>query len=190
MPLQFLNWKPWQSLTVCWTNDGTLVYADLPGGVAVNARTLVWVDRIGKEEAIVAPPRAYNQPRLSPDGTRVAVWSNDQTSDIWIWDLERKTLTPFTLDPGEDQHPLWTRDGQRIIFSSNRGGAFNLWWQAADGSGEAEQLTKSNEGRFPSGITPDGTAVVFSRSSPSLGMAHSGARSRWLFPCVVSENDR
>jgi eukaryotic-like serine/threonine-protein kinase len=152
-------------------NDGTLVYVDLPGGVAVNARTLVWVDRMGKEESIAAPPRAYNQPRLSPDGTRVAVWSNDQTNDIWIWDLERKTLNPLTLDPGEDQHPLWTPDGQRIIFSSNRGGVFNLWWQAADGAGEAEQLTKdpTTGGEFPSGITQDGTAVVLFKNMGTTG---------------------
>ena len=147
-------------------NDGTLVYVDQPGGVAVNARTLVWVDRVGKEEAIAAPPRAYNQPRLSPDGTRVAVWSNDQTSDIWIWDLKRKTLNPLTLDPAEDQHPLWTPDGQRIIFSSNRGGVFNLWWQAADGTGEAEQLTKNSDGgEFASGVTPDGTTAVFFKNT-------------------------
>ena len=81
-----------------------------------NARTLVWVDRTGKEEAIAAAPRAYLQPRLSPDGRRIAVWSNDQANDIWIWDLEKKTLTPLTLDPGEDQHPLSTHDGKRDHF--------------------------------------------------------------------------
>jgi Tol biopolymer transport system component len=149
-------------------NDGTLVYVDLPGGVAANARTLVWVDRTGKEEAIDAPPRAYLQPRLSPDGKRIAVWTNDQTNDISIWDLERKMLTPLTRDPGEDQHPLWTRDGKGIIFSSNRSGVFNLWRQAADGTGEPEQLTKSSGPQFATGITPDGTAVVFfeTKSAP------------------------
>jgi len=146
-------------------NDGTLVYVDLPGGVTTNARTLVWVDRAGKEEAIDAPPRAYLQPRLSPDGKRVAVWSNDQTNDIWIWDLARKMLTPLTRDPGEDQHPLWTRDGKGIIFSSNRSGVFNLWRQAADGTGEPEQLTKNSEPEFATGITPDGTAIVFFRNN-------------------------
>ena len=150
-------------------NDGTLVYVDLPGGVTTNARTLVWVDRTGKEEAIDAPPRAYLQPRLSPDGKRVAVWSSDQTNDIWIWDLERKILTPLTRDPGEDQHPLWTRDGKRIIFSSNRSGVFNLWRQAADGTGEPEQLTKSSEPGFATGITPDGTAVVFFENKSATG---------------------
>jgi len=150
-------------------NDGTLVYVDLPGGVATNARTLVWVDRTGKEEAIDAPPRAYLQPRLSSDGKRVAVWCNDQTNDIWIWDFERKMLTPLTRDPGEDQHPLWTRDGKRIIFSSNRSGVFNLWWQAADGTGEPEQLTKSSEPEFATGITPDGTGVVFFENKSATG---------------------
>ena len=150
-------------------NDGTLVYVDLPGGVATNARTLVWVDRTGKEEAIDAPPRAYLQPRLSPDGKRVAVWSNDQTNDIWIWDLERKMLTPLTRDPGEDQHPLWTLDGKGIIFSSNRSGVFNLWRQAADGTGEPEQLTKSSEPEFATGISPDGTGVVFFKNKGATG---------------------
>ena len=144
--------------------DGTLVYVDVPGSLAVNARTLVWVDRTGKEEPIAAPPRAYSHPRLSPDGTRVALSSSDQENDLWIWDLRRATLTRLTLDPGMDWFPVWTPDGRRIIFSSNRSGAFsefNLWWQAADGTGAAERLTTSSHAQFPTGITPDGTAVVF-----------------------------
>ena len=79
--------------------DGTLVYVDASAGLLVNARTLVWVTRAGKEEPVAAPPRAYEHPRLSPDGTRLAVWSNDQASDIWIWDLGRATLTPSDARP-------------------------------------------------------------------------------------------
>ena len=63
------------------------------------ARTLVWVDRQGREEPLKAPPRAYLYPRLSPDGTRVALDVRDQEQDIWIWDLARETLTRFTFDP-------------------------------------------------------------------------------------------
>ena len=126
--------------------DGTLVYVDAPSGLAANARTLVWVDRSGKEEPIAAPPRAYMQPRVSPDGTRVAVSSLDQEEDLWIWDLGRAQLTRLTLDPGQDWHPVWTPDSRRIVFSSNRGGGqFNLWWQAADGTGDAERLTTSQQ---------------------------------------------
>ena len=70
--------------------NGTLVY--LAGGSQATARTLVWLDRQGREEAIKAPPRAYALPRLAPDGTRIALDIRDQESDIWIWDLARETL--------------------------------------------------------------------------------------------------
>jgi len=149
--------------------DGTLVYLDAPGGVAAaNARTLVWVDRSGKEEPVAAPPRAYQHPRLSPDGTRVALSSLDEENDLWIWDLRRATLTRLTLDPGQDWFPAWTPDGRRIVFSSNRGGSFSLWSQAADGTGAAERMTTSSHVQFVTGITPDGTAVVFSEASPTM----------------------
>jgi serine/threonine-protein kinase len=149
--------------------DGTLVYVDAPGSLAVNARTLVWVDRTGKEAPIAAPPRTYAQPRLSPDGTRVALYSIDQEYDLWIWDLRRAALTRLTLDPGPDWFHVWTPDGRRIVFSSNRGGQLNLWWQVADGTGAAERLTTSSNNQFATGITPDGTAVVFDEQTPTMG---------------------
>ena len=63
--------------------DGTLAYV-AGGAVAQPTRTLVWVDRQGSETPIPAPPRAYVHPRLSPDGTRVAVFAADQELDLWI----------------------------------------------------------------------------------------------------------
>src|SRR5258705_13312253 len=84
--------------------------------------------------------------------------------------MVRATLTRLTLDPGQDQYPLWTPDGRRIIFSSNRGGGTpNLWWQAADGTGAVERLTTSSNGQFLNGITPDGTAAVYNETSPTMG---------------------
>ena len=83
--------------------DGTLVYVDAPGTArAVGAdRTLVWVDRAAREEPLAVPPRAYTQPRLSPDGTRIAVYIQDQEQDTWMWDLRRATLTRLTFAPGD-----------------------------------------------------------------------------------------
>jgi serine/threonine-protein kinase len=143
--------------------DGTLVYLDAPASFTANARTLVWVDRSGKEEPIAAPPRTYVTPRTSPDGTRIALASLDEEHDLWIWDLRRAMLTRQTVDPGQDWFPVWTPDGRRIVFSSNRGGQqFNIWWQAADGTGAAERLTTNDHvQQFVNGITPDGKAVVF-----------------------------
>jgi len=69
-----------------------------------------------------------------------------------------------------DRFPVWTRDGQRIVFTSNRGGsALNLWWQAADGSGEAERLTTNSNSQFPTGTTPDGH-IVFFEGTPTTGL--------------------
>jgi serine/threonine-protein kinase len=148
--------------------DGTLIYVNAPGSFEANKRTLVWVDRTGKEEPVGTPPRAYEHPRLSPEGTRVAIYSADQERDIWIWDLGRATLTRLTLDPGSDQFPLWTPDGRRIIFSSQRGiGQPNLWSQTADGTGVAERLTTNSHAQFLNGITPDGTAVLYNETTPT-----------------------
>ena len=124
---------------------------------------------MGKEEPIAAPPRAYLHPRLSPDGTRVVVSAADQEADLWLWDLQRATLTRLTFEAGADVFPVWTPDGRRIIFTSDRaGGVLNVWWQAGDGAGAAERLTTSSNIQIPTGITPDGTAVVFFELTPTM----------------------
>ena len=149
-------------------NNGTLVYVDVPDGLAANGRTLVWVDRTGKEDPVGAPPGAYLHPRLSLDGTRIAIARSEQQDDLWIWDLRRPLLTRLTLDPAQDWYPVWTPDSRRIVFASSSGGQLNLWWQLADGTGAAERLTASNNVQFPTGVTPDGSAVVFTEATVGM----------------------
>ena len=123
-------------------------------------RTLVWVDRAGRETPIPAPPRAYQDVRLSPDGTRVAVSIAADDRDVWIWDFSRDSLTRVTSDPTPDRSPVWTRDGRRLVFASVRFGANNLFRQAADGSGTAERLTESRANQVPVSITGDGRYLL------------------------------
>jgi serine/threonine protein kinase len=141
---------------------GDLIY--VPGaGVSTPTvpRTLTWVNRQGQETAIAAPTRTYAVARLSPDGTRVALDVRDQTMDISIWDLGRQTLTPLSRHPAQDLSPIWTLDGKRVIWTSTRGGGNpNLYWQAADGTGDAERLTVSAVNQFPTSTTPDGDLVL------------------------------
>jgi Tol biopolymer transport system component len=145
--------------------DSTLVYAS--GGVAAFGapRTLVWVDRQGHETPIPAPPRPYVFPRLSPDGTRIAVYVQDQMN-ILLWDLRRTTLTPAVFDPSVAIFPVWTPDGRRLIFSSDRAGARNVFWQAADGTGAVERLSESPNQQVPVSVSSDGRRLILTDVGP------------------------
>jgi eukaryotic-like serine/threonine-protein kinase len=157
------------------SQTGTLVY--VPGSAADQtfpARTLVWVDRQGKEEPLNAPPQSYAVARLSPDGTRVALDVRDKSHDIWIWNIGGHQLTPLNVTPGQDLSPVWTPDGHRVIWTSTRdGGNPNLYWQSADGTGAPERLTTNYQTQFPTSISPDGTRVaLFGTNYEGTGAAN------------------
>ncbi len=78
-----------------FSDTGSLVY--VLGDRSIDHRKLVWVNRNGKEQPLAAPAHAYRQPRISPDGRRVAVGIAEQESQIWLYDLSRDTLTRFTF---------------------------------------------------------------------------------------------
>jgi serine/threonine-protein kinase len=137
------------------------LFAYVPQDTAASvARTLVWVDRHGRETALPVPDRAYVYPRISPDGTRIALDIRDQQQDIWTWDLSREILNRVTFDPAVDNNPLWTPDGRRIVFSRQGQGIFA---RAADGTGAEERLTESGSNpHWPNAFSRDGTRLVFS----------------------------
>ncbi|MCZ6879124.1 MAG: protein kinase, partial [Acidobacteria bacterium] len=102
------------------SDNGTLVYVPSTSSGNLN-RTLVWVDRKGQEEPLAAEPQSYQSPRISPDGSRLAITIDESGgSDVWIYDLEREILTRLTFDPAADHFPVWAPDGQRIVFDSGR----------------------------------------------------------------------
>jgi serine/threonine-protein kinase len=148
-------------------SDGTLVYVS--GELSENGRSLVWVDRRGQETPIPAPPRNYAYPRLSPDGTRIALYIPDQEIDVWLWDLARATLRRATFDRGVDVYPVWPPDGRQLLFSSARAGTVNLFAQAADGSGEITRVTTSPNVQHATSVTADGTRLVFTETAPTTG---------------------
>ena len=146
--------------------EGSLAY------VAADAeqdlqRTLVWVDRQGHEESLDAPPRPYVSARAAPGGDRIALELADEGRDVWIWDLVRESLTRFTFDAnGDDERPLWTPDGERVVFQSTRDGFFKIYWKAADGSGTVERLGVDDpaSAQLPMAISSDGTRLVFAQA--------------------------
>ena len=149
-----------------FASDGTLVYISGVAGDSSSRTTLVWVDRNGTEEPLVAEPRGYQYLSISPDGTQVALDIRDEESDIWIWDLARETLTRLTFASEVESYPVWTPDGQRVAFGSTRDGPTDIFWKAADGTGTVERLTESDTVQSPNAFTPDGNHLVFRQTSP------------------------
>ena len=142
---------------------GSLVYV----GEGVGLGSLVWVDRAGKVDSVTDTPRLFDGPRISPDDHRVAVVVNNEgTPNIWLYDLERDALSPFSLQE-QNSWPLWTPDGKRLTFASNRGGHQNLFWQEVDGSSTAMQLTTGEYEHIPDSWSPDGQILVFTETHPS-----------------------
>lgn len=155
------------------SETGTVVY--LPVGAATFAvsrpRSVVWVERNGKEHPTSWPFRAYTYPRISPDGSRIAFDIRDQDSDILIGDVRRETLTRLTFDPSSDFYPVWTPDSRSILFESSRTSSGNIYRQAADGTGSVEQLTTRLAGSpYTYSISPDGNNLVFQQNAQETGV--------------------
>jgi Tol biopolymer transport system component len=147
---------------------GSLVY--VPGTIQSAQRTLVWVSRNGTEQLLSAPAHSYVQPRVSPDGKRIAVNITEQQVQVWLYDLTRDTLTRFTFEGSTNSAQAWTPDGKRIAFQSTKEGPQpNLFWQMADGSGGLERLTTSQSRHAPSSWSPDGELLAYVDSTPTTG---------------------
>jgi serine/threonine protein kinase len=144
------------------SNSGTLIYVPGITASAAPVRTLMWVNRDGREEPLAAPPNSYSFPRISPDGTRAALTvGTGGKRDVWIWDLVHKTLTRLTFDDAYDASPLWTPDGKRIAYESNRGADYKIYWKAADGTGKVEPLgSMPNGALMPASWSSDGKTLV------------------------------
>jgi Tol biopolymer transport system component len=148
------------------SESGTLAYVQAQSGVF--ERRLAWVGRDGTVGQIPAPPDAYTDPTISPDGRSVALSVQGTTQKLWIYDVARSTLTPLTA-PGSVQSPIWTPDGRRVVYRATRAGYRNLFSRFADGSGEEERLTTSDRMQTPSSISSDGKLLLFIEIAPDSG---------------------
>jgi len=130
---------------------------------------MVWVNRNGAAQPLPAPAHVYIQPRISPDGRKIAVGISEKDSQIWIYDLAQGTLNRLTFQGTNNLVPLWTPDGKRIAFTSNQAGQRNIFWQFADGTGGLERLTTSPSLDIPNSFSPDGKLLGFSETNSSTG---------------------
>ena len=146
------------------SSDGSLAY--VPAGETLREIVLVWVDREGREELLPIEPMPYRDLVLAPLGGQVAFWVDDLVNrDVLIYDLQRE-VTRLTFDPALDRYPIWTPDGQEVVFASARGGTGvdNLFRKHL-GTGQVQRLTEAPNSQRPLAFSPDGKLLVFQQSS-------------------------
>ena len=158
----------------------------------ITGRTLAWIDENGRPVPVSAPPRAYRNVRVSPDGGRV-VTNFESTepgslgSDLWIYDFSRRTFSRLpTQGPAWDH--IWTKDGQRIVHNLVAEDAMCILERPADGSGEPEKLFAVPRGTWliPMEWSPDGKTLAFYRrdlSSPNgdvLMLEKDATSGKWI----------
>jgi Tol biopolymer transport system component len=149
-----------------------------PNGVLVWRRSLQssqsqlqWYDRQGKKLSTVGEAADYSNPSLSPDNSKLAVCIRDpqtRTRDIWIFDLKRGSRTRLTFDPADDLDPVWSPDGSRVAFTSDRAGQRDIYVKPADGSGE-EQLLVGEKGtdKNVEDWSRDGKFLIYNYGTPN-----------------------
>src|SRR5262249_50094637 len=122
------------------SDNGTLIY--VPGS-ATSQNDLALIDQTGHVEPFGLPRDVYEYPRVSPDGTRLAFFTSSddsRSSTIWVDEVSRaRAPRQLTLD-ARSRYPVWSPDSTKIVFSSDREGAFGLYVQRVDGTGETERL--------------------------------------------------
>jgi len=148
-----------------FSQSGNLIY--LPKRRAIES-TAIRIDRAGKRDALIADPALLATPQLSPDGRQLAV---SLDSGIRVYDIERGVSTRLAL-AAESASPLWSLDGERIVYSSRAGGLTNdnLFIRRADGSDEPERIGESEYTQVATSWSPDGRTLLFNHLDYESGM--------------------
>jgi eukaryotic-like serine/threonine-protein kinase len=157
------------------SGTGVLTYRT---GSSSSKRQLIWFDRSGKPLSDITPVEEFSAQdlELSPDGTRVAMGrSLNGNLDVWLLEVARRVLTRFTFDPAVDVAPVWSPDGNRIIFTSARNGIVGLYVKSSGGTGSEDLLLESPQPKVANDWSRDGY-IIYRISDPKNG------HDLWIIP--------
>jgi Tol biopolymer transport system component len=148
------------------SRSGTLVFG--PGGFQSFQYELDWMDRSGKATKITDEIRPYAFPNISPDGKRIALTLESSTFDVWVYDLERDTLTKVSFG-GDDYRPKWSPDGKLLAYDSSKSGHEQIYVTSAGGQGPEMTVTDGPGDKELYAWTADGHEVTFSQENKDTG---------------------
>jgi serine/threonine protein kinase len=141
------------------SRTGLLAYAS-----SAASAELMWFDRTGKKGSSIGTPGEYVDFRLSPDDEQLALAEVDPQShrpDVRVLDLVRGSKLRLTSDAATDASPVWSPDGQQIVFRSNPGGLHDLYMKPANGAARSVPVLRTQYGKYPTDWTPDGRGIVY-----------------------------
>jgi Tol biopolymer transport system component len=171
------------------SDTGVLVY--VPGPAQLGQDNVIVYDRQDKVTALPLPRGAYQHPRVSPDGKWLAIESDDgKETAISLYELWSANSTVRLTYGGNNRAPVWSADGKRVAFQSDRGGDRAIWWQPVDG-GPAERLTRPEPGTIhtPESWAPRSDVLLFSATKDAettLWTFSTSARKAARFGDVTS----
>ena len=161
-----VQYSPRISRAVFAASNTHLLVAQKAGDTG--ASQFVWFNRQGQEIGTALKPGIYGNMMLSPNGKIVAADTTDpasQNTDIWAYDVETQSAKRLTFDPAIDSLPIWSPDGTRMVFASNRGVTFDLYLKDTNGAQEETHIPQDGPDRFPSDWSHDGKYVLYERGA-------------------------
>ena len=149
---------------IAFSDSGAAAY--VKGGASAG-RQMTWLDANGLEQPIAAPLGQYSDPKLSPDGTKVASTKQDVSADIWVYDLQRGTDSRLTFEDTAEVDPVWTPDGRFVTYAVIGPDAPpSVYRKRADGSGTPQLLVRDARPLIPFSWHPNGRVLAMIRQEP------------------------
>jgi Tol biopolymer transport system component/aminoglycoside phosphotransferase (APT) family kinase protein len=147
-------------------------------------RQLTWFDRAGTARGVVGEPdESVMAPRVSPDGHRVAVGRVVQGNlDLWLLDGTRSSR--FTFDPAREMYPIWSSDGARLVYQSQRTGPGDLYLKPTAGAGAEELLLSTRHMKAPTSWSADGRFLMYVTIDPQTNS------DIWILPMSGPAGER
>jgi len=147
------------------SDSGVISYSNVD---LVNTN-LIWMDRGGKELGTIGDPGAYIEPWFSPDEKKVVISRIDTATgltDVYTVDLVRQNFTRFSFTPTNDYGALWSPDGTRIVYSTSKGGNFDLYEKVSSGAGADELLLHTDNAKFADDWSSDNRYLIYENEDP------------------------